>query len=726
MSAKSNKMSAMTAAQPKGSPAPLNPTKPDCNNTPVSPLRPTCAYLPMDLNVRPVVTIITPFFNTGEIFEETAQSVIGQTFQQWEWLIVNDASTTPEAACVLSRYRQVDPRIKVVDLPVNSGPGATRNRGVKMAIGDYIVLLDSDDLLEPTAVEKWLWYLESHPEYAFVKGYSIGFGAKNYLWRNGFHNREAFLTENQLNPTSMLRKSTFLKTGGYAEEIRHGLEDWEFWLRCASHSLWGATVPEYLDWYRRRQNHNDRWSNWDNGLQQDKFRAELLKKYQHLEKSFPSPQPPPIQPNGAINLKVPARNDLQKTKPRMLLVLPWMTMGGADKFNLDLVEQLTGRGWEVTCVTTAKGDHSWMPEFSRLTPDIFAMPHFLEVPDYPRFLSYLIESRQIDTVLISQSVMGYKLLPFLRSRFSEVIFLDYCHMEEPSWPDGGGYPIMSVKSGTCLDLSVVASQHLKRWMVAKSGNPHQIEVCYINVDYKKWSPDPVIRQRVRNQLNLPENHPVILYAGRIVKQKQPRIFAETMRLLREKNSDFTALVAGNGPFLPWLRKFVGQHKLGKNVHFLGRVPNQRIRKLMKASDIFFLPSLWEGIALTLYEAMACELAVVGADVGGQRELVIAGCGHLLPRGEVESEASAYAAVLADLMANTERARALGRSARKRVTKEFGLDKMGERMIALIQQARQSRGAGRRPVVELEASLVTVAQVIEASRQQKIAWRMPPV
>ena len=122
-----------------------------------------------------------------------------------------------------------------------------------------------------------------------------------------------------------------------------------------------------------------------------------------------------------------------------------MTLGGADKFNLDLLGQLTGRGWEVTCATTLQGDHSWMPEFSGLTPDIFAMPHFLEAADYPRFLSYLIQSRQIDTVLISNSLIGYQLLPFLRSQFPEVTILDYCHMEDQEWLDGG-YPRLSLKN----------------------------------------------------------------------------------------------------------------------------------------------------------------------------------------------------------------------------------------------------------------------------------------
>ena len=79
----------------------FNPAKPDYSNTPASSLRPARSYQPTDPAARPVVTIITPFFNTGDIFDETAKTVLGQTFQQWEWLIVNDASTAPaaELAC---------------------------------------------------------------------------------------------------------------------------------------------------------------------------------------------------------------------------------------------------------------------------------------------------------------------------------------------------------------------------------------------------------------------------------------------------------------------------------------------------------------------------------------------------------------------------------------------------------------------------------------------------
>ena len=84
----------------------INPRKPDYQDTPASTLRPQFQHRPADPSAPPVVTIVTPFFNANALFYETAESVFRQTLQQWEWLIVNDGSTEPEALRILEEYRQ--------------------------------------------------------------------------------------------------------------------------------------------------------------------------------------------------------------------------------------------------------------------------------------------------------------------------------------------------------------------------------------------------------------------------------------------------------------------------------------------------------------------------------------------------------------------------------------------------------------------------------------------
>jgi hypothetical protein len=121
--------------------------------------------------------------------------------------------------------------------------------------------------------------------------------------------------------------------------------------------------------------------------------------------------------------QLPFANLLQKDKRRLLFIVPFLTVGGADKFNLDFTRLLTQEhDYEITIVTTIPGDHSWMPRFAVHTPDIFPLHTFLRLPDYPRFIEYLIRSRQPETVMISNSDLGYQMLPWLRSRCPEVVF----------------------------------------------------------------------------------------------------------------------------------------------------------------------------------------------------------------------------------------------------------------------------------------------------------------
>ena len=675
----------------------IDPTAPDYRSTPASPLRPEFAYRPAASPAEPAVTIVTPCYNTGPVFHETARSVLGQSFQDWEWLIVNDGSTDPETLAVLDGYRRCEARIRVLDHPENRGLSAARNTGFHSARAPFVVQLDGDDLLEPTAVEKWYWYLLTHPEAAFVKGYTVGFGAHEYLWAVGFEAGKAFLEENQVDATGMIRREVHAAMGGYDEENRAGLEDWEFWLKCAHAGYWGASIPEYLDWYRRREDHSDRWENWEYGQGHSAFREGLRRRYPRLwQGGFPEIRPRWHMPHETLPDSLPCANRLQKNKPRLLLLVPWLTYGGADKFNLDLVEQLRARGWEVSLAATNQGDHSWLPHFARHTPDIFVLERFLRLPDYPRFLRYLIQSRRADVVLVANSELAYLLLPYLRQHCPETVFLDYCHMEEEGWKNGG-YPRMAVEYQELLDLNLVSSGHLKAWMAARGADPGRVRVCYTNIDARRWQPDPQARRETRRRLGIPEDAPVILYAARLTAQKQPGVFARTLLRLSREDARFVALVAGSGPDFRWLQTFLRLHRLEGRVRLLGAAPNAQVRELMQAADIFFLPSRWEGIALSIYEAMACGLAVVGARVGGQAELVTPEAGVLVEPGPEESEVEQYARLLKALLADPERRQARGRAARARVESGFPLERLGEALEALFREAGELHRRQPRPL-----------------------------
>jgi glycosyltransferase involved in cell wall biosynthesis len=399
--------------------------------------------------------------------------------------------------------------------------------------------------------------------------------------------------------------------------------------------------------------------------------------------------PQPLLPYGNIPQRIPFANTLTKKKKRILFILPWMAMGGADKFNLDAVSLLRERGYEISIATTLPANYAWFRQFARLTPDIFILPHFLQLNDYPRFLHYLIRSRNAELVLISNSELGYKFLPYLRTRCPETTFVDYCHMEEEYWHNGG-HPRSAVAYQEALDLNIVSSEHLRDWMVSRGADPSRIQTCYTNVDTQHYAPNASLRSSTRTELHIPPDRPVFLYAGRLCEQKQPKVFASVMRELKDRKLSFICLVAGDGEDRRWLSRYLGRHRLKKHVRMLGAVKHERMRELLAASDIFFLPSKMEGISLAIYEAMSMGVVPVSADVGGQRELVTPDCGVLVERGAHQDEVDAYSDVLEHLIRSPERRKSLGNAARDRVCNHFKLEQMGERLDHLLELASRSR------------------------------------
>lgn len=691
----------------------INPGKTDYKNTPASPQRATFGYVPADKAAKPVVTIVTPFYNGTSIFYETAESVFRQSLQQWEWLIINDGSTTPEALKLLEEFGRKDPRIRVVNHPRNLGLSAARNTGFREARTEYIYQLDSDDLIEPTTLEKLFWHLETNPQIAFASGFTVGFGSIEYLWQNGFHNGSLFLRENPVTATNLVRKSIHQKAGGYAEDIRGGLEDWDFWMKCASMGHWGATVPEYFDWYRRRDAGREHWDNVTQKDKFEKFQARLKQKYPSLWNGpFPEIAPRPNQYYFAPPSNLPVENRLAKGKQRMLFIVPHLEMGGADKFNLDLIRQLQKTGqWEVTVVSTRAAQDAWLHEFESVTPDVFMLHRFLSAADFPRFLKYLISSRQIDVVCTSNSQLGYQLLPVLRSEFPELPFVDYLHMEEESV--GGGYPRCSILYKSQLARTITSSGHLKNWMTARGGEADKIEVCHTNIDTDLWSRKHFDTIAVAKKWNLEPGRPVILYAGRICAQKQPGVFANVVVNLARKNPNFTVLAAGDGPDLPALKEIIAREKVGQ-VRFLGAVSNETVRELLSVTDIFFLPSQWEGISLAIYEAMSMEAVTVGANVGGQNELVTPDCGILVNPGA--NEAEDYFNALQKLLKSAELRKRMAAASRARVQQKFEISGLAPRMTAIFDAARScAKSAATTDVASNEISRFHASEVMELSR-----------
>jgi glycosyltransferase involved in cell wall biosynthesis len=198
------------------------------------------------------VSIIVPCYNQAQFLDECLQSVLGQTFTDWECIIVNDGSpdNTEE---VSQKWVNKDIRFKYL-LKTNGGIISARNEGIRIALGEYILLLDADDYIAPSFISKTLILIESDNN---IKGVSTGI--KNFGTESGEHISNSGTVVDLLHCnfticTTLFRKAAITDIGYFDEAFEEGYEDWEFWIRLLKNGGTINIIPECLFFYRKKNN----------------------------------------------------------------------------------------------------------------------------------------------------------------------------------------------------------------------------------------------------------------------------------------------------------------------------------------------------------------------------------------------------------------------------------------------------------------------------------------
>lgn len=201
-----------------------------------------------------LVSIITPTFNSSNYISQTIYSVLNQTHQNWEMIIVDDCSTD-ETFSVISNFATQDVRIKVFKLDQNSGAGIARNFAIQEASGNYIAFLDADDLWKPEKLEKQLHFMQ-------VQKIPFTFSFYETIDEIGNLRNETITTPSKItykqlyycnwigNLTGIYSVDFFGKIPISAIKKR---QDWMLWLQIVKQIETAIPVPESLAFYRVRQ-----------------------------------------------------------------------------------------------------------------------------------------------------------------------------------------------------------------------------------------------------------------------------------------------------------------------------------------------------------------------------------------------------------------------------------------------------------------------------------------
>ena len=202
--------------------------------------------------MRPLVSIITPSYNSEEFIKETIESVLNQTYDNWEMLIIDDCSTD-KSLQLIKEYIKVDSRIKYLKNNQNNGPAVTRNIALSKVKGEYIAFLDSDDFWDKLKLEKQVEFMEknnleiTHTDYFFTN--SLGEIIKKVQTSNVI-DYKILLKGNQFKTMTMMMKKSFIGDTKLPN-IKH--EDYAFFLDLLKKGAISKKVPDCLAMCRLRE-----------------------------------------------------------------------------------------------------------------------------------------------------------------------------------------------------------------------------------------------------------------------------------------------------------------------------------------------------------------------------------------------------------------------------------------------------------------------------------------
>lgn len=352
--------------------------------------------------IKPLVSIITSYYNSDKYLRQTINCVLNQTFQSWEWIIVDDGSTDKKAIEYLDEVKKIDSRIKVYHKE-NEGLAKGRDYAIKYATTKYILPLDADDLIETTYIETLYWTLETNKNAAWAFTNSVGFGKYIYLSDVKFDS-EKMKTENHITATSLIRKEKILELGGYGQAKRYVNEDWHLWLRMLANNQFPVQVGYYGFWYRRQPNsllsEINNTQKKENELRLRDLKTEADKITKIIEPIFYPKEDNEILEKS--NIKIPEEIEIfEKDKKGYIYILPYL---GTDKMLLKKIKK-EAENAKIYIITLQKHKHS--PYFFRQEYEKFATVYdlttFIDSKYWLDFIQYIKNSRNIEKIFLSNT-----------------------------------------------------------------------------------------------------------------------------------------------------------------------------------------------------------------------------------------------------------------------------------------------------------------------------------
>ena len=628
---------------------------------------------------KPTISIITPFYNGGKTLMETANAVFSQTYPYFEWIIVDDGSKDEESLKTLKKLEKMDDRIKVYHKE-NGGPSQARDYGIEKSDKDtkYIFFLDCDDLPDHTMLECLYWTLETHKDASFAYTTMVNFGDREFIWEK-YLTVEQECSENLICISSLVRKKDLLEVGCFEIKEKSMYEDWNLWLKLLAKGKKPVRVDAPLFWYRVSNTGEFSRANKN----KEKAMYYVNKTANTIEKDVDIIQFPRIGNKFDIvknhdNMILPEYKKSNKTK--ILYILPWMVVGGADLFNLELLKRIDRKKYSSIVITTLPSDNPLRQQFEEYSDEVYDMSTFLERSDYINFADYIISSRKIDTVVVSNSRYGYYMIPYLKGKYPTVPFIDYIHSIDLKDPREG-FGRCSFDVDKYLTKTYCCNNFTKNQLKERYGK-NNVETLYIGTDSDKFDPKKFNKNELKEKYDIPKDKKIISFVARLSEEKRPEMFVEICKRLYKKRKDLYFVIAGDGYLMPNVKRIIDD-----NFKLLGMI--KETAEVYAISDLTVNCSTLEGLALTSYESLSMNVPVVSTDVGGQTELIDDSVGAIVhcninPTKEIyEKEINEYVDSIIKIL---DKLPSISKNCRKKILDNFTLNLMIKKYEKIIDKS----------------------------------------
>lgn len=630
----------------------------DYNKVPITPLA----------SNRALVSVIIPCFNYGKFVEAAIDSVLAQTVTDIEVIVVDGGSTDPYTKELLNNLNK--PRTRILFREGRHYVGSNRNFGIEQASGRYICCLDADDTLAPTYFEKALFLLENYAYDCVSTAICFVGNKKGTVSLLEFPDLKAMMAGNHIHTCALFRRTLWTRVGGYFDTgigKEHIAEDWDYFLRLTAYGARVRNITgEALFNYQIHESGSLSTNNVRSIPEQRKAilernKSTLTLKNKRRSRNQASRRLLCTEMGGELtNRMINYKNDRGTT---VLLAMPLLIIGGAERLLSEVIRSLSNQGWQFIIVTSLPQDQKdgdsfdW---FAESTPQIYRLPAFLNRDEWDHFVEYLIETRKPDCLLIAGSRYFYEQLPYIRKRFPSMAAIDLLfntigHVE-------------SHKIYRTQFTSVIAeNSQVESWFKSVGWPTERIKCISSGVDTSLYKPVKS-NKAWRASLGIAPDALLVGFSGRFSEEKAPDIFIEIAQLC-DQIPMIHFIMTGGGHMAYKIEQKILNLKL-KNINYLGLVDD--VKTVVAQYDVLVLPSRNDGRPQVVLEALSMGVPVIASDVGGLSELISNGqTGFICP----PADPVAFTECLSKLMNDRSSLNRMKKAARLFAIKELKIDSM---------------------------------------------------